>query len=66
MKECHQSVVLLEQGLGQKWNVVQRWLRKLGVVGWMVVEDRPRVGGAIRELDSCSSVFDEDTEILCA
>ena len=35
-------------------------------LGRIVVEDRPSVGGAIRELDGCSSVFDEDTEILCA
>ena len=35
-------------------------------LGRIVVEDRPSVGGAIRELESGSSVFDEDTEVLCA
>ncbi len=35
-------------------------------LGWIVVEDRPSVGGAIGELDGCSSVFDEDTEVLGA
>ncbi len=38
-------------------------------LGGIVVEDRPSVGGAIGdagELDGCSSVFDEDTEVLGA
>jgi hypothetical protein len=35
-------------------------------LGRIVVEDRPSAGGAIGELDSWSSVSDEDTEILCA
>ncbi len=33
-------------------------------LGVIVVEDYPSVGGAIWKLDGCSSVFDEDTEIL--
>ncbi len=37
------------------------WLREPGVV-----ENRPSAGGAIGELDGCSSVFDEDTEVLGA
>ncbi len=35
-------------------------------VGGIVVEDRPSVGGAIGELDGCSSVFDRNTEVLGA
>jgi hypothetical protein len=35
-------------------------------LGRIVVEERPSVCGAIGELDGCSSVFDEDTEILGA
>ncbi len=33
-------------------------------LGRIVAEDWPSVGRAIWELDGCSSVFDDDTEVL--
>ena len=35
-------------------------------LGGIVVEGWPSVGRAIWELDGCSSVFDEDTDVLSA